>query len=31
MILDLWIEDRKENKKKKALENISDTPKQVND
>ncbi|MCJ7519380.1 MAG: signal peptidase II [Anaerolineaceae bacterium] len=31
MILGLWIEDRKENQKKKALENMSDTPKQVND
>lgn len=31
MILGLFIEDRKEKQKKKALENLSDTPKQVND
>ena len=31
MILGLWVEDRKEKQKKKALENINDIPKQVND
>lgn len=31
MILGLWIEERKEKQKKKALENLSDTRKQVND
>jgi len=31
MILGLWVEDKKEKQKKKALENISDIPNQVND
>jgi signal peptidase II len=31
MILGLWVEERKEKQKKKALENISDLPKQVDD
>ena len=31
MILGLWVEEKKEKQKKKALENISDIPKQVND
>jgi len=31
MILGLWFEDRKEKHKKKAIENLCDTPKQVND
>jgi len=31
MIFGLWVEEKKEKQKKKALENISDIPKQVND
>lgn len=31
MILGLWIEDRKEKRKKKSLENLNDVQKQVND
>jgi len=31
MILGLWVEEKKEKQKKKALESISDTPKQVDD
>ena len=31
MILGLWVEEKKEKQKKKALENISEIPKQVND
>ena len=31
MILGLWVEEKKEKQKKKALKNISDIPKQVND
>lgn len=31
MILGLWVEEKKEKQKKKALENISDITKQVND
>ena len=31
MILGLWVEEKKEKQKKKALENISEVPKQVND
>lgn len=31
MILGLWVEERKEKQKKKALESISEIPKQVND
>ena len=31
MILGLWVEEKKEKQKRKALENISELPKQVND
>jgi signal peptidase II len=31
MILGLWVEEKKEKQKKKALENIGEIPKQVND
>ena len=31
MIIGLWVEERKEKQKKKALENVSETQKQVND
>jgi signal peptidase II len=31
MIVGLWVEDRKEKQKKKILENVSETQKQVND
>jgi signal peptidase II len=31
MILGLWVDEKKEKRKKKALENISEIPKQVND
>jgi signal peptidase II len=31
MIIGLWVEERKEKQKKKAIENLGSTPKQVND